>query len=111
MKKYILAIMAAFIACTNGMYAQCPAENYAFNSGEQLEYEMYFNWKFIWIKAGKSCLKTDSINIDGVPGYQTSLIATSSKRVDYFFKMRDTLLSQMTRQMEPLYFRETASSV
>jgi len=108
MKKYILAIMAAFIACANGMYAQCPAENNAFSSGEQLEYEMYFNWKFIWIKAGKSCLKTDSINIDGVPGYQTSLVATSSKRVDYFFKMRDTLLSQMTRQMEPLYFRKGA---
>lgn len=28
--------------------AQCPAENKAFKSGEQVVYDLYFNWKFIW---------------------------------------------------------------
>lgn len=89
--------------------AQCPAENYAFKSGEQLDYEMYFNWKFVWIKAGSSRLKIDDITLpDGTPGYQTSLIATSSRRADNFFKMRDTLISQMTTRMEPVYFRKGA---
>ena len=27
--------------------AQCPAENKAFKSGEQVVYDLYFKWKFI----------------------------------------------------------------
>lgn len=89
--------------------AQCPAMNNAFKSGEQLDYEMYFNWKFVWIKAGTARLKTDAIALtDSTNGFQTSLIATSSRRADHFFKMRDTLISRMTTQMEPLYFRKGA---
>jgi hypothetical protein len=34
--------------------AQCPTKNTAFNSGEHLEYDLYFNWKFIWIKVGSA---------------------------------------------------------
>ncbi len=89
--------------------AQCPAVNNAFKSGEQLDYEMYFNWKFVWIKAGTARLKTDAIALtDSTNGFQTSLIATSSRRADHFFKMRDTLISRMTTRMEPLYFRKGA---
>ncbi len=94
---------------TLGAYAQCPAVNNAFQGGERLDYEMYFNWKFVWVKAGTARLKTDAITLpDGIDGYETSLIATSSRRADYFFKMRDTLISRMTTQMEPLYFRKGA---
>lgn len=106
--KRILSLIIVFIIGW-GAYAQCPAENNAFQSGEKLSYEMYFNWKFVWIKAGTAILKTDAITTDsGEPGYQTSLVATSSRRADYFFKMRDTLISRMTTQMEPLYFRKGA---
>ena len=105
--KVIFSLLLIF--STMNICAQCPVENHAFQSGEQLDYEMYFNWKFVWIKAGTSCLKTDAITLaDGTQGFQTSLIATSSHRADNFFKMRDTLISRMTTQMEPLYFRKGA---
>lgn len=92
-----------------GIQAQCPVVNNAFKGGESLEYEMFFNWKFVWVKAGTATLSTDSILVENnQPGYQTSLIATSSKRADFFFKMRDTLVSRMTTRMEPIYFRKGA---
>ena len=107
MMKRLLSILLIFLSLS--IYAQCPAVNNAFQSGERLDYEMYFNWKFVWIKAGTSCLKTDAITLpDGTDGYRTSLIATSSKRADHFFKMRDTLISDMTTRMEPRYFRKGA---
>ena len=57
---------------TLNINAQCPAENNAFKGGEQLDYEMYFNWKFVWVKAGTSRLKTDDIVLsDGTRGYFT----------------------------------------
>ena len=32
--------------------AQCGAVNDAIKPGEELSYELKFNWKFIWINAG-----------------------------------------------------------
>ena len=108
-KSKVLGMILLLLFNALTISAQCPAENNAFQDGEQLDYEMYFNWKFVWVKAGTSRLKTDGITLpNGTKGYQTSLIATSSRRADNFFKMRDTLISQMTTQMEPLYFRKGA---
>lgn len=88
--------------------AECPQENNAFLSGEQLTYELFFNWKFVWVKAGTASLKMDSFNYNGTAGYTNTLLAISNKRADFFFKMRDTLKSVMTRELEPIYFRKGA---
>ena len=32
--------------------AQCEAKNDAFQTGEHVMYDLYFNWKFVWVKAG-----------------------------------------------------------
>ena len=29
--------------------AQCTFHNSAFKSGERLSYNLYFNWKFVWV--------------------------------------------------------------
>lgn len=91
------------------LHAQCPAVNNAFQSGEQLTYELFFNWKFVWVKAGTAKMKTNSITLDdGMSGYENVLTAVSNKRADFFFKMRDTLISRMTMDMTPRYFRKGA---
>ena len=36
--------------------AQCEAKNDAFKSGEHVMYDLYFNWKFVWVKAGLASL-------------------------------------------------------
>ena len=38
--------------------AQCVAKNEAFQSGEHVMYDLYFNWKFIWKKVGLASLTT-----------------------------------------------------
>ena len=51
MKKIFFTLCIAF-----GMWlqanAQCGITNMAFKSGESLEYDLYFNWQFIWVKVG-----------------------------------------------------------
>ena len=42
--------------------AQCEATNEAFKSGEHVMYDLYFNWKFVWIKAGLASLTTNETN-------------------------------------------------
>ena len=41
---------------TMPVQAQCVAKNEAFQSGEHVMYDLYFNWKFIWKKVGLASL-------------------------------------------------------
>ena len=60
MKKFLLIIVLVnFLPLTSylsPLYAQCGIENTAFKSGEFLGYDLYFNWKFVWVKVGHLCL-------------------------------------------------------
>lgn len=86
--------------------AQCEAKNDAFKSGEHVMYDLYFNWKFIWTKAGIASLTTNGMNYAGKPAYRLNLLALGSKRADFFFKMRDTLTCIIGDKMQPYYFRK-----
>lgn len=88
--------------------AQCEAENKAFKAGELVDYDLYFNWKFIWIKAGAARLGVKEARYKGKKAYQMDLLAGSSKAIDFFFRMRDTLTCVIGERMEPYYFRKGA---
>lgn len=90
------------------VYAQCGAKNEAFKPGERVTYDLYFNWKFIWYKAGDARMSIDATTYKSKPAYKISLLSIGSKRADFFFKMRDTLTSIISDRMEPLYFRKGA---
>ena len=38
---------------------QCTAKNDAFQPGEEVIYDLYFNWKFLWKKVGIATLSTN----------------------------------------------------
>ena len=44
----------------------------------------------------------------GQPCLKTDLQSYTNKKIDFFFKMRDTLTCITTQQLEPLYFRKGA---
>lgn len=89
-------------------YAQCAAKNEAFKSGEQVVYDLYFNWKFIWKKVGFASLTTYDTTYHQQPAYRYNLHCIGSKKTDFFFKMRDTLTCYTTKRLEPLYFCKAA---
>ena len=89
-------------------WAQCTARNTAFLPGEHVSYDLMFNWKFIWIKVGTAELTTDTARYQGKDGYCFRLKSLTSKRADFFFKMRDTLTCYVTNRLEPLYFCKAA---
>ena len=71
--------------------AQCEAKNDAFQTGEHVMYDLYFNWKFIWKKVGLASLTTNATTYRFQPAYRFNLLSVGSKKTDFFFKMRDTL--------------------
>lgn len=103
----VLFIILSFIEVQPAK-AQCTAKNTAFKSGEQVEYDLYFNWKFIWKKVGFASLTTFSTVYKSQQAYRLSLISAGSKQTDFFFKMRDTLTCYISNRLEPMYFRKGA---
>lgn len=89
--------------------AQCTAENTAFCPGEDLSYDLFFNWKFIWVSAGSATMNIKHTKWEGKPAYKAHLITRTSDRLDRFFMMRDTLQSIVTEDMSPCYYKKAAN--
>ncbi len=88
--------------------AQCERNNTAFNPGESLVYDLYFNWKFIWVKVGSAHYDIRNATYNGKNVLRTDLLFKTNKQCSKVFMMRDTLVSYTTPQLAPLYFRKGA---
>ncbi|MBQ4379765.1 MAG: DUF3108 domain-containing protein [Bacteroidaceae bacterium] len=103
MRNFLFSILLLMIyPC--GMLAQCPAENKAFQAGEELEYTLYFNWSFIWIKCGSATFKTRAAYYHGQDAYRCDLLFRTNEKFDNYFTLRDTLEGYVTKDLVPLYF-------
>ena len=108
-RNFIIGLVALLMgAFALPASAQCEAKNDAFQSGEHVMYDLYFNWKFVWVKAGLASLTTNATTYHSQPAYRINLLALGSKRADFFFKMRDTLTCVIGEKLEPRYFRKGA---
>lgn len=90
------------------LHAQCGSTNNAFQAGEILDYELYFNWQFLWVKVGSASLDIARTTYQQQPAYRANLITRTSQRADRYFRMRDTLTAYTTLQLEPLYYAKKA---
>lgn len=88
--------------------AQCTYENKAFSGYEGINYNLYFNWQFVWIKAGTASMVTQPIMYYGKKAYRSSLVTKSSAKVDKYFMMRDTIMAYFSQNLTPLYYRKGA---
>ncbi len=104
----LLLTCALFMLSISQAQAQCTHENKAFQAGEALTYDLYFNWKFIWVKAGTANYTVKKTTYKGQESLRTDLLFQGSKRLNAVFPMKDTLISQMTPELVPLYFRKGA---
>ena len=101
-------LLLCLVLAAGSVQAQCTAQNKAFQSGERVTYDLYFNWKFIWKRVGTASLTTQSTTYGQQPAYRFNLLSVGSKKTDFFFKMRDTLTCYVSERLEPLYFRKAA---
>ena len=74
MKKVKLALVLVALLMAAQIQAQCTFRNTAFKSGEFLTYNLYYNWKFVWVKAGTASMSVVQSVYGGKPAYRGSLI-------------------------------------
>jgi len=104
------SVLSIIMLCISSMlYAQCPTPNKAFKAGEKLTYDLYFNWSFIWVKAGTAYYTTKSAKYNGEDCLRSDLISLSNKRCSAIFPMKDTIMAYLSHDLVPLYFRKGAN--
>ena len=106
-RHFLLILLGSWLIQTTSL-GQCHYENTAFNGGEFLTYNLYYNWKFVWVKAGTASMSLVNSTYKGKKAYRASLITRGSSQADEFFVMRDTLLSYCDEGLAPLYYRKGA---
>ncbi len=85
-----ISILSLFLIATSySLSAQCKPQVWSFNSGEKLNYNIVYNWGFIWVDAGKVEFKARREWLNGQNVYHFSGTGTSLKKHDWFFKVRD----------------------
>ncbi|MCQ2267341.1 MAG: DUF3108 domain-containing protein [Bacteroidaceae bacterium] len=107
MRKLTTLLLLCLALATNA-WSQTPTENKAIKVGEDLTYDLYFNWKFIWVKVGKAYMNTTATNYKNQKALKTYLITRGNEKADKFFVMRDTLTSISTNNLVPLYYQKSA---
>nr|MCR5469461.1 DUF3108 domain-containing protein [Prevotella sp.] len=108
MKRIFLFALFAIHCSIFTASAQCGIANTAFKSGEELDYDLYFNWKFIWMKVGTASMDTKMARFEGKDAWKSYLITRGNNKLDKYFMMRDTLLSYCNPDLSPLYYRKGA---
>ena len=108
MKKLVIFLLA-FLPLSLKAQSNCGTTNTAFKAGEFLSYDLYFNWKFVWVKVGAASMSTVMSTYNGLPAYRTTLMTKGNDKLDGVFVMRDTLTSFCSlSDLAPQYYRKGA---
>ncbi len=109
--KHILRTLTLtlLLLCTHASHAQCTYDNRIITGSEVINYNLYFNWKFFWVKVGSASMVTKPIVYGGSKAFSTRLVTRTSAKYDKYFRMRDTILSYYTPELTPIYYRKGAS--
>jgi hypothetical protein len=107
----------------------CNQPNYAYSSGEKIQYTIFYNVLGLYVNAGRADFSIQNTNWNGSDAYTFTALGRSNGKYDWIFKVRDkyesivdakTLLPyQFTRQIneggyhysETLQFNQKARTV
>jgi hypothetical protein len=88
MKKGLPAIFLfiALFQCSK-LFAQ--ADELPFGAGELLHYRVAYNWRFLWVTAGKVEFSVDTLEHEGNQAFHFRSFGKTLPGYDWFFKVRD----------------------
>lgn len=79
-----------------------------FTPGETLCYDIYYHWGIIWKKAAKGTLNVRQAQYNGQEAFKMKLACQTLSFADKIMRVRDTLNSYTTMQVQPLHYEKVA---
>ncbi|MDR3340195.1 MAG: DUF3108 domain-containing protein [Candidatus Symbiothrix sp.] len=92
------------IICCVFLTASCLfANDLPFKSGEELKFDIHYKYGLIMMKAGTANYRLERNNYNGENSYKSVLDFKTTSFFDSFFKVRDTISSHISENIEPFY--------
>lgn len=90
-------------------FGQCKNPNPAYESGEKLSFEAYYNLGFIWLNAGLAEFSVSETKYNGIPVYKLETSGRSHDGYDWILKVRDYLVTYVDKEtlLPYVYRRDT----
>jgi len=107
MKLKTVFLLVCFVFVTN-VQMQANRNDFAFRAGERLEYNVFFNWGFVWMNAARSNLMINESTHNRKPVYNLSM-TTETVRAFSLFYFKDSISSYVNRNTLLPYFTCQAS--
>lgn len=87
---------------------QCKLKNTTFASGEDIQYDLYFQRGIFSARAGRGSLTVTEANYRGENAYKMVMLLNTSGLANNFYTVRDTLTSFVDKDLRPLLFTKEA---
>jgi hypothetical protein len=87
-----------FLALTIQLSGQCFKKNSTFAAGEDLKFDVTYNWGFIWIDAGVAEFKVNPATYINRDVYHLDATGSSLKTYDWLYKVHDHYQSYLDMQ-------------
>lgn len=103
-----LTFAVLLLFCTSLVKAQspCVTKNTAFLPGEELNYNVVYNWGMIWVESGHATFSVRPAQFQGKNCYLFNGIGSTYPKYDWFYKVKDVFESYVdTLNFRPLKFR------
>jgi hypothetical protein len=85
------------------------ANDLPFQSGEELMFDIHYKYGLVMVRAGTADFKTIESKYKNKNIYESTLDFKTTSFFDKIFKMRDTLRSQITENLQPLYHKRSVN--
>ena len=100
--RHFLLVVALLLAGLQTTTAQCKYRNTAVKPGEFLSYNLYYNWQFVWVKAGTASMSVVKSNYHGKPALRTGDIGFIADDGRLFWSSRkNSLIKVNGYRIEP----------
>ncbi len=84
---------------------ECIEQKISFDIGEALQYKVYYNWKAVWMGAGKVDFSITEKTVNNRKVFHTKAIGRTLKRYQWFYKVYDVYESYLDQEnLKPLRF-------
>lgn len=101
--KYFFFLLFAF--STFQGKSQCLPQSTAYKAGEEIWYDVKYNWGIIWVDAAEVKFAVENAKWEGQDAYWFKGYGKSMPKWDWVYKVRDSFDAIGTmEQLRPLYF-------
>lgn len=105
MRKIIPFLFLVVFAFNAGTSGRCEVNNIAFKPGEEVEYNVYYNWGPIWLNAGLVTFNVYERTYRNREVYHFESYGQTHRKYDWIFKVRDRFQSFVDKEsFRPLWY-------